>query len=246
MLPGMGGSTRQVAVIAAVVLLVPAAGAAAQAPPLHAAQAPQVGSTDGVKAVTSHGKVVFVFTSSAKKLWKRVAGRAVAIDCEQTPIDTPGSGPTHAQVQALKAPKKGMKLATGVRAGRYDLCVISVERKNGDQVELVDVALTQQGATFEDERLFASDLLSIVNVADSMATAGHFPPAAQVVPKFNGAAVELAAPTDTPPAGKYGFYSDGNQHVAAVVLSSAGRRLFFEISGDTVSTNVLAQINSLG
>jgi hypothetical protein len=30
-----------------------------------------------------------------------------------------------------------------------------------------------------------------------------------------------------------------------VVLSSAGRRLFYEISGDTVSTNLLAQIDFL-
>lgn len=205
-----------------------------------------MGSTDGVKAVSSHGKVVFVFTRSAKKLWKRVAGRSVALACQEVPVTTPGGGPTHGTATVFKAPKTGMKLATGFRAGAYDLCFISVERKNGDQVELVDVALTQQGATFEDERLFASDLLSIVDVADSLATGGHFPAAAPVVQKLNGAGVELAAPTDTPPAGKYGFYSDGNQHIAAVVLSSAGRRLFFEISGDTVSTNVLAQINSLG
>ena len=139
-----------------------------------------------------------------------------------------------------------MKLSTGFSAGKYDLCFISVVRKNGDEETLVDLPLTQQGAVFEDERLFASDLLGIVGAADSLAKSGQFPPAPDVAAKFNGAVVVLAAPTDTPPAGKYGFYSDAGQHITAVTLSSAGRRLFFDVSGDTVSTNVQAQINSLG
>jgi hypothetical protein len=105
------------------------------------------------------------------------------------------------------------------------------------------IPLTQKGAVFEDEALFAGDLVSIAGLADSLSSAGHFPTADQVVAKAGGSVVALAAPTDTPPAGKYGVYSDANLHLATVVLSSAGRRLFFEVSGDTVSTNVLAQIN---
>jgi hypothetical protein len=231
----MGVGTRQVAALAAVLALIPVAGASAQAP--------QPGSSDGVKAVTRHGKVTFVFTS--KKLWKRIAGRQVAVECDETPTTTPGEAALQGTAKVFKAPKSGMKLGPGIHAGKYDLCFISVARKNGDSVTLVDIPLTQQGAVFEDERLFARDLLGIVGIADSLAQGGRFPPAASVVAKAGGSVVALAAATDTPPAGKYGFYSDGNQHIAAVVLSSAGRRLFFEISGDTVSTNVLAQINSL-
>jgi hypothetical protein len=55
--------------------------------------------------------------------------------------------------------------------------------------------------------------------------------------------VALAAPTDTPAAGQYGFYSDGDRHIATVTLSIAGRRLFIDLADETVSTNVLPQIN---
>jgi hypothetical protein len=52
--------------------------------------------------------------------------------------------------------------------------------------------------------------------------------------------VELPSPSDTPPAGSIGYYSDGAQHVAAVVLSASGRRLFLEGDVDhVVRTNVL-------
>ena len=50
--------------------------------------------------------------------------------------------------------------------------------------------------------------------------------------------VELVDPTDTPPAGSLGYYSDGHEHVAAAMLSASGRRLFLEYDGDAVSTNV--------
>jgi hypothetical protein len=55
--------------------------------------------------------------------------------------------------------------------------------------------------------------------------------------------VELPSPSDTPPAGSIGYYSDGAQHVAAVVLSATGRRLFLELDVDEViRTNVLGYI----
>ena len=52
--------------------------------------------------------------------------------------------------------------------------------------------------------------------------------------------VSLGTPSDTPPAGSIGYYSDGAQHVAAVVLSASGRRLFVEADVDhVIRTNVL-------
>jgi hypothetical protein len=169
-----------------------------------------------------------------------VAGKQVVLECLQTPSGTPGEPVRQAGAEDIKAPKKGKRLGSGFKAGKYDLCTIALERRGVQAL----IPLTQKGAVFEDEALFAGDLLSIVDVADSLSTGGHFPSAPQVAAKVgNGAVVALAAPTDTPPAGKYGFYSDANQHIAVVVLSSAGRRLFFEVSGDTISTNVLAQVN---
>ena len=52
--------------------------------------------------------------------------------------------------------------------------------------------------------------------------------------------VSLPNPSDTPPAGSIGYYSDGALHVAAVVLSASGRRLFLEGDVDhVIRTNVL-------
>jgi hypothetical protein len=222
---------RRLGAISAVTLSLLTASAAAAA-------APTPGEADGVRAVTSHGKVVFVFSRSAKKLWKRVAGREVSIDCQQTPQIAPGSPPIVSSGDTFKAPKTGMKLKSGVRAGKFDVCAILVSDRT-----LVVIALTQQGATFVDEAQFANDMLSVVDLADSLAAGGRWPSADQVVAKAGGSVVALAAPSDAPPAGKYGFYSDANQHIAVAVLSSAGRRLFFEISGDTVSSNVFRQIS---
>ncbi|HYN52124.1 MAG TPA: hypothetical protein VES62_14470, partial [Thermoleophilaceae bacterium] len=51
--------------------------------------------------------------------------------------------------------------------------------------------------------------------------------------------VALATPADTPAAGQVGYYSDGNERVAAVILSRSARRLFIEFEPDDVlRTNV--------
>lgn len=41
------------------------------------------------------------------------------------------------------------------------------------------------------------------------------------------------------PTGKFGFYSDGAQHIEVVGVSTGGKRLFEDMNGDTITTNVL-------
>lgn len=61
----------------------------------------------------------------------------------------------------------------------------------------------------------------------------------QITRPLKLAVVALSSPSDTPPAGSLGYYSDGTEHVAAVVLSASGRRLFLEFDVDhTIRTNV--------
>jgi hypothetical protein len=55
--------------------------------------------------------------------------------------------------------------------------------------------------------------------------------------------VALANPADTPPQEAIGYYSDGQQHVAAVAVSASGRRLFVEHEGDVLHTNVAGYIH---
>jgi hypothetical protein len=42
-----------------------------------------VGEDDGVRIVRERGAIVVVFTASAKKLWRRVAGRRVRVYCTE-------------------------------------------------------------------------------------------------------------------------------------------------------------------
>jgi hypothetical protein len=64
-----------------------------------------------------------------------------------------------------------------------------------------------------------------------------------LTPALKLTVVALASPSDTPAAGSIGFYSDGAQHVATVVLSATGRRLFLEYDVDDVlRTNVVGYI----
>jgi hypothetical protein len=53
-----------------------------------------------------------------------------------------------------------------------------------------------------------------------------------------GAVVALATPSDTPAGKAVGYFRDGAQHAATVVVSASGRRLFVELEGDVLHTNV--------
>jgi hypothetical protein len=53
-----------------------------------------------------------------------------------------------------------------------------------------------------------------------------------------GAVVALATPSDTPAGKAVGYFSDCAQHAATVVVSASGRRLFVELEGDVLHTNV--------
>jgi hypothetical protein len=57
--------------------------------------------------------------------------------------------------------------------------------------------------------------------------------------------VALDSPSDTPEGGAVGYYSDGDQHVAAVIVSKSGRRLFIEHEGDVLHTNVAGHLFDL-
>jgi hypothetical protein len=127
-------------------------------------------------------------------------------------------------------------------------------KRHGDRVRLarqliVSVPITQQGAVFLDEESKARDLFGVLFLAEIVADREKlddvYPTYAQIVAEFPKAArvvVALAAPTDTPPAGKVGYYSDGQKHVAVAVVSASGRRLFFELNDDVLSTNIAEHI----
>jgi hypothetical protein len=231
-------------IMAALVILLAPAAAQAQLP---------VGEADGVKITRQHGALVVIFTAKAANLYKTIAGKKVQVHCTEITEDGFNSGG-----ETLRAPRHGRKLVTGDLTRGLDYCRIWIaphtvtrhgERHRVGRQLVVSVPLTQQGAVFIDEESKAGELLGLGAVAaivkDRQKLPGY-PTYDQLVakfPKLARAVVALAAPGDTPPAGKVGYYSDGQEHIAAVVLSASGRRLFIEAAADDViSTNVAQYI----
>jgi hypothetical protein len=114
---------------------------------------------------------------------------------------------------------------------------------------LASIPLTQTGAVYLNEQVGALTLLGVLGVAGALAEerdrTGYLTPAEllEALPGYRPRparrrVVGLTAPSDTPPGRAIGYYSDGAQHVAAVIVSAAGRRLFVEYDGDVLHTNV--------
>ena len=200
------------------------------------------GSAKGVHVVNIHGRLGFVFTRQADRLWKRIAGREVAVACEDVIPIAPGSGGDVATSVALRAPRRGRRLVTRQRTRLHDVCRISLIRRDGTEIEVLDIALNQRGATFLDEVQKADVMVDIYGVTNSLSKAGRYPAAAEVIATVTQKVVELTRPGDTPPPGTYGIYSDANRHIEIVAQSSAGRRLFLDLDGDVLSSNVFTAI----
>jgi hypothetical protein len=243
----MRGGVTAVVTVLLLALVLPSAGAA---------QAPlPVGEADGVRLVRERGQLVVVFTPRAQRLWRRVAGKRVDVSCvEFIDLGTRSGG------NLLRAPKRGRRIRTGDHS-RVDYCRVWLparrvrrggERQRRERVLIVSIPFTQEGAVFLDEQLNAIGLFGILTISQlSAEDAGRkgyltyaelIELAAEARPRARSLFVELASPSDTPPPEKVGYYSDGAQHAAAVVLSASGRRLFLEHNGDALHTNVAKYI----
>ena len=225
-----------------------------------------VGEADGVRIVREHGAIVLVFTQRAAKLYERIAGRVVEVECvEQEPrqrpprADTGGNDVLRGQgggVEPLRAPKHGRKLVTGDRKRGWDYCEVWLTappvRRHGERQRvglIVSIPLTQIGAVFLDEKSKARELVLVLVGASLVAEKRHLLgwPTYEVLRawgfrKLGSRFVRLDSPTGTPPAGTIGYWSDGDDHVAVAVLSASGRRLFIEQDADALSTNVTGYI----
>jgi hypothetical protein len=115
---------------------------------------------------------------------------------------------------------------------------------------LVSVPLSRRGLVLVDERARANvlgQLLLGAQIYGRRRGLPGFPTPAQLVarvprvgPPLPLAVAALAGPDESPPAGSVGYYSDGGERVAVVVLSLRGRRLFIEYEPDgVVRSNVL-------
>jgi hypothetical protein len=243
----MRGGVTAVVTVLLLVLILPSAGAAQTPLP--------VGEADGVRLVRERGELVVVFTPRAQRLWRRVAGKRVDVACVEFL-----EGGTRSGGNLLRAPKRGRRIRTG-DGSRVDYCRVWLparrvgrggERQRRGRVLIVSIPFTQEGAVFLDEQLNAIGLIGILTISELTAEeAGRkgyltyaelIEAATDARPGARSLFVELASPSDTPPPEKVGYYSDGAQHAAAVVLSASGKRLFLEQNGDVLHTNIAGHL----
>jgi hypothetical protein len=229
-----------------------------------AAQGPlPVGEAKGVRIVREQGAIVVVFTRSADRLWRRVAGRTVSVFCDElADPDAVGLQVLGSGGSTFRAPRRGRRLRTGDLTRGMDTCTVSLPpRTRGpadDRVriprrELVTIAMTQRGAVYLDERAKARRLFGLMFVAEAVIERDGvtgWPTYAQLSAVFGlnfDRYFPLSGPEDSPPPGRVGYWSDGDRHLALVVLSKLGRRLFVELRPDrAIHTNIASYLFELG
>lgn len=248
----MARGTRVVSALAVLALL------ALAAPSVATAQGPlPLRASEDVRIVRERGQLVVVFAKRAERLWRRVAGRRVDVHCTQLFEDGTGSGNN-----PVRAPKRGRRIPTGDGSRGWDYCRLWLEartvRRDGQRRRvprrlIASLPLTQQGTVFLDNQYHAFLLVGLLTVselaAEEKGREGYLTPD-ELMELANPepgapALVVLVSPSDTPPADAVGYYSDGAKHAAVVTVSAAGKRLFFEVNGDAVHTNVLRYLGGL-
>jgi hypothetical protein len=217
------------------------------AAPACASPKDAIGGSPHVKAVSSHGRTVITFRDkSGRRLFRKLAGREVTASCEQVTFSDPLSPfPGSSTGESFQAPKRGGKLRIDISGSDADWCELLLVRKHSDDEPVVAVAITPPGATFLINRWWALAVDGLLEIASPNGNSGRFATTDQIVAKSKGAVIGLANPADPVPPGRYGYYSDGARHAEAVAVTPAGKRLFEEVNGDSLSTNVLPYVNSL-
>jgi hypothetical protein len=233
---------------AAVLLLVPSTASAQADLPVREAK--------GVKIVRPQGAIVVVFTDKATKLYRQIKGMRAEVSCTEM-MDDGVFGGTFTGTSPIGR-RHGRRLRTGDATRRIDYCRVwrprQTVRRNGkrrrvDRRLIVSIPLSQKGAVFLDEEakvrlMFQIELLAgIVQEREKLEGWPTYDQLVAEVPEIARRVVALAAPGDTPAAGRVGYYSDGNEHAAVVMVSASGRRLFIEHDADDVlRTNVAEHI----
>ena len=214
-----------------------------------------VGESHGVRMALVRGGLVVTFTKPADGLFKKIAGKEAWVECTHLGegIFDGWSGGGNFDV-----PRHRHRFATGDDASEADFCRLFQQprtvRRHGERIRLgrtllVSVSLTQRGAVYLDEEAKAITILKVeilVGAAKEKLKLDGFPTYAQLeqrYPPIGKLVVPLAAPGDTPPRHRVGYYSDGAEHAAYAIVSGTGRRLFVEYSaGGVISGNVIGHL----
>jgi hypothetical protein len=202
-----------------------------------------VGHAKGVSVQVGRHGVNFRF---AKSLDPTVAAllrprRHVELSCTTLgPLKIDGTRPSSSETERVQVPERRtrLRLTTGTRQ-HPSFCAIHLDSTG---IDIVDIPVTQEGAIYIDERRTLFEIWNAAFTAAGDAEDAHsatFESADQFVNKYgsDGDVIALASPDAVPPAGKLGIFSDGDRHFEAVALTTLGRRMFYDINGDVLTTN---------
>lgn len=234
--------TRRALALAAV-LLASAATPAFGAVTGHTAALPIGTDTHGVLARIVHGYVVITFKRDAAGQYRRIAGRTVEVGCVAL-LRTTASGAASDRVFTggrLTAPHRRAPLRefVGETGRRPDYCAVQLLQGGTSRVEIAAVPVSARGATYLDERRTVGEILDLLLVTQR--PSGLPTSAASMQTLTRGLVVPVSGPEQPPPVGHVGYWTDGTNEVYLGALSHYGVLYFYqyEISSDTVTTNVL-------
>lgn len=227
-------------------LLAPALVTAALATPAGASAAglPHVklASSDvaGVSAKKIAGgriRITFSHAPTARAALARMAGRKVRVTCTEFGPASLSGGRNLQGKTSLKLPKRATTLFLNGLTRPYEVCSFAVAGRG----RAVVIALNATGRAFLADVATTHVLRQVLARARTLAVAhgGDAPSVAELHSRMRHV-VGLKHSTDTPTTGRIGFFSDGHDHIAAVKVSpGGGRRLFYDVRGDVITTNVL-------
>jgi hypothetical protein len=181
-------------------------------------------------------RVTFSKRKASIAAYKRMAGRDVKVTCTEFGRPSPGDKKNTHATTSIKMPRQRATVVLNRLTRPYSVCSFFVPGSG----RIMVVALSRLGRAFLADAATTQTIEQVVQTARQLAAAnadGHVPTAAELAQRVR-LVVELKRPSDTPATDRIGFFSDGRSHISAVKVSSAGRRLFYELDGNVVRTNV--------
>lgn len=188
------------------------------------------------------------FGPKAAKLWKTIGGRKATVGCGTVTPKGTGDGlvaTTGFSSSEQKLPKRRTRVFLYGDADGAELCVIATKQSKREGACLpmsapndklcirVLVAMTDSGRAFVDAKKRGLELL-VVPMLQAFATGEDGARTRKFLDRY---VVALPDPDAAPPAGKVGYWTEGDDAVWSSLLAD-GKRAFVSMRGGVYSTNL--------
>jgi hypothetical protein len=202
------------------------------------ASAQVAGEPEGVTAGRGRHDIVLRFSKRAAAVYRQIAGRRVIVGCGTVTRSFGGYASDGEGFTVVRAPRRRGTLHTYIRGGHADYCFVRLRTPHERLVAMAPV--TRAGRIYLDELRTVGLMFVPFGVATDDQDSRP-PTTEQAIADGHGLVVALDGPDGVPPQGRVGYWTDGTRMVVAA-LTERGRRLFFELEGDVVRTNVLGYL----